>query len=59
LLNKFYILKLKDKKTVVQVAAKKKATNVDKLNVSLLHNLIINKILKADFEDDVYYLKKS
>jgi uncharacterized protein (DUF1015 family) len=55
--KKFYILKLKDKKTVAQAAGKKKASIVDKLNVSLLHNLIINKILKADFEDDVYYLK--
>lgn len=55
--KKFYILKLKDKKTVAKAAGKKKASNVDKLNVSLLHNLIINKLLKADFEDDVYYLK--
>jgi len=57
LTNKFYILKLKDKKIIAEAAGKKKAANVDKLNVSLLHNLIINKILKADFEDDVYYLK--
>jgi uncharacterized protein (DUF1015 family) len=55
--NKFYTLKLKSKKTIAQAAGKKQATNVDKLNVSLLHNLIIDKILKADFEDDVYYLK--
>jgi uncharacterized protein (DUF1015 family) len=53
----FYILRLKDKNLPAKAAGMKKASKVDKLNVSLLHNLVIDKILKADVEDDVYYMK--
>jgi uncharacterized protein (DUF1015 family) len=53
----FCVLKLKDRSLPAKAAGKKKASKVDKLNVSLLHNLVIDKILKADFEDDVYYMK--
>ncbi len=56
--RKFYILRLLDKKTAALASKRKKPTCVDRLNVSLLHNLIIKDMLKADFEEDAAYLKK-
>ena len=53
--KKFYLFWPKDKKIINQISKKKKLSCVDKLNVTLLHKLVINDFLKADNEDHVRY----
>ena len=45
--RKFYVLTLKSKNIVKKVSKKKKLSHVDKLNITLLHKLVIRRILKT------------
>ena len=55
--GKFYLLSLKNKSIIGKTSKRKKSLYIDSLSVTLLHNLIIKGILKANKEDDVIYLK--
>jgi uncharacterized protein (DUF1015 family) len=51
----FYLVTAKSRNIVSQISAKKRPSYVDKLNVSLLHGLIIKRILKASDDKVSYY----
>jgi len=53
--RKFYVLILKSKNIVKRVSKKKKLSHVDKLNVTLLHKLVIRRILKASDNKVSYF----